>query len=198
MNISPSFNKLTLTFVDDFPSTAHPHTYFFPQNTHLLVNVLVSGEEPLLVRRILIKTPLGKPQRLLVKLLLLLLNNKTTDLSVASSSRRNLCLKIAQLRSKLDHLIQYDSRPKLKQIAFKAFRTEKRPSSYKGWNQTFPRFSQQFSFYNEIVPGNSRSQTLPLSGHGTRPTSSKSSRSYNKLQRVISSPRGQTRVNMEV
>ena len=76
VNISPSFNKLTLTFVDDFPSTAHPHTYFFPKNTHLLVNVLVSGEEPLLVRRILIKTPLGKPQRLLVKLLLLLLNNK--------------------------------------------------------------------------------------------------------------------------
>ena len=32
MNISPSFNKLTLTFIYDFPSTAHPHTHiFFPK-----------------------------------------------------------------------------------------------------------------------------------------------------------------------
>ena len=31
VNISPSFNKLTLTFVYDFPSTPHPHTHIFPQ-----------------------------------------------------------------------------------------------------------------------------------------------------------------------
>ena len=56
-----------------FPQlTIHTHLIF----PRLRVNVLVSGEEPLLVRWILIKTPLGKPQRLLVKLLLLLLNNK--------------------------------------------------------------------------------------------------------------------------
>ena len=30
VNISPSFNKLTLTFVYDFPSTPHPHTHIFP------------------------------------------------------------------------------------------------------------------------------------------------------------------------
>ena len=54
------------------------HTQFSPKDTHLLVNVLGSGEEPLLERWILIKTPFGKPQRLLVKLLLLLLNNKPT------------------------------------------------------------------------------------------------------------------------
>ena len=76
VNISPSFYRLTLTFDYDFPSTHHPHAHNSPQNTYWLVNVLVSGEKPLLVRRILIKTPLGKPQRLLVKLLLLLLNNK--------------------------------------------------------------------------------------------------------------------------
>ena len=43
------------------------------------MHVLVSGEEPLLVRRILIKTSLGKPQWLLVKLLLLQLNNKLSQ-----------------------------------------------------------------------------------------------------------------------
>ena len=58
------------------------HTHiFFPKNTRLLVNVLVSGKESPLVRRFLIKTPLGKPQRLLVKLLLLLLNNKNPHLA---------------------------------------------------------------------------------------------------------------------
>ena len=81
VNFSPSFYRLTLTFVYDFSSTDHPHTHNFPQNTCWLVNVLVSGEEPLLVRRILIKTPLGKPQRLLVKLLLLLLITNPIGLS---------------------------------------------------------------------------------------------------------------------
>jgi len=64
---------ICLWFSLNSPST---HTHFSPKDTRLLVNVLVSAEESLLVRRFLIKTPLGKPRRLLVKLLLLLLNNK--------------------------------------------------------------------------------------------------------------------------
>ena len=97
VNISPSFNKLTITFVYDFPSTPHPHTYFSPKNTRLLVNVLVSGEEPLLVRRFLIKTPLGKPQRLLVKLLLLLLNNKNKNTKIYNNEANYSCYLRSQV-----------------------------------------------------------------------------------------------------
>ena len=88
VNISPSLNKLTTTFVFVFSLTSpSTHTYFSPKNTRLLVNVLVCGEESLLVRRFLIKTPLGKPQRLLVKLLILLLNNKNLQKDIALLER---------------------------------------------------------------------------------------------------------------
>ena len=53
VNFSSSFYRLILTFAYDFPSTHHPHTHNISPDTNWLRNVLVSGEKPLLLRRIL-------------------------------------------------------------------------------------------------------------------------------------------------
>ena len=92
------------------------HTHiFFPKKYPLTSECsrLVDQEESLLVRRFLIKTPLGKPQRLLVKLLLLLLNNKNTNTKIYNNEANYSCYLRSQvsaifsMRRRLARLLLY-------------------------------------------------------------------------------------------